>query len=123
MARMTFKIAQTPNQARSASGNEIAFILVVSVFCLIGIYYGGWMFFRPNKYLEDKENYLEWALFDGSKNIAPRQRRIARLWFWKKRNPANQRRNTRIIGGFVLTSSILVELMLLKLVLFDKVLR
>ncbi|WP_285727611.1 hypothetical protein [Geothrix rubra] len=120
---MTFHFAQTLNQAKSISGNEIAFILVVSVFCLIGIYYGGWMFFRPNKYLEDKENYLEWALFGGFKNIAPRQRRIARLWLWKKRNPPDQRRNTQIIGGFVLASSVLVELLLLKLVLFDKVLQ
>ena len=120
---MTFNFAQTLDQARSTSGNEVAFILTVSVFCLIGIYYGGWMYFRPNKYLEDKENYLEWALFGGSKNIAPRQRIIARLWFWKKRNPPNQRRNIQIIGGFVLASSVLVELLLLKLVLFDKVLR
>jgi hypothetical protein len=120
---MTFTFAQTLNQARSTSGNEIAFILVVSVFCLIGIYYGGWMFFHPNKYLEDKEKYLEWALFGGYKNIAPRQQRIARLWFWKKLNQHDQRRNIRFIGGFVLASSILVEFLLLKLVLFDKVLQ
>jgi len=93
--------------------NTMYIIVIFSIPCTIGIYYGYLMTFKTDRCLKEKEFNLGYWLHNGSPNIAPSLRRMAQSKIWQNQHSPDSQSKTRKMGIFVLCASIIAELFIL----------